>query len=282
MQRVQLTTLAGQNIAAAPLLVDTFTATADAELLVQLYLSGIAGAGNYRMTQTKRLGGVGSIYQGATIPLGVAPTITTGWFAGLPIPVRTGDVLRSYVQGLAADVAVGVVVETFDVTAAAVSDLCSVWSCPSRTLTQSAAQTSACISGSDISILRGDTWQQTFSRLGNLTGWDKIWFTVKDEFADLDPAAQVKVEVSAPPAATDGLVAIAGAAVAPPGNLNASITMVNVLTGEILVRIEAVETAKLGATRKLWYDVQWYDGTNTLTVLKARCLIESDVTRVVS
>ena len=117
MERLQLTTLAAQNITSS-LLVDTYTATADMELLVNLYLSGLGGSGSYRVSLTKQLGGAGTAYQTGTVAIAVSAGTTTAYLPTTSIPVRTGDVVKTYAQGLAGDVAVGVKIETFDVTAA--------------------------------------------------------------------------------------------------------------------------------------------------------------------
>ena len=116
MQRLQITTLAAQDIS-APLLAATYTADADRELLVQVYLSGLAGNGVYRACMTKQLLGAGAVHQSPTSAAALG-AITTLFLPGLPIPVQDTDVVRVYVQGLAADVAVATNVEVFDVTAA--------------------------------------------------------------------------------------------------------------------------------------------------------------------
>jgi hypothetical protein len=114
MQRLQITTLAAQDIS-APLLAATYTADADRELLIQVYLSGLAGNGAYRACMTKQLLGVGIVHQSPTSAASLG-AITTLFLQGLPIPVQDTDVVRVYVQGLAADVAVATNVEVFDVT----------------------------------------------------------------------------------------------------------------------------------------------------------------------
>lgn len=113
---LQSTTLAAQTIV-APLAVATYTALADCELLVHVYLSGLAGNGNYRACLTKRRGGTGTIFQGATAAIPVASGVTTVWMETLSLPVVVSDVVTVWVQGLAGDTSVGIVTDVFDLSA---------------------------------------------------------------------------------------------------------------------------------------------------------------------
>ncbi len=122
MERLQITTLAAQDIT-SPLLVATYTADADKELLVQLYLSGLAGSGAYRACLTKQLGGAGAIYQSPTAAVTLSGGVTTAFLPTLPLPVKSGDVIKVYAQGLAGDTGVSVSTEVFDVTATATASL---------------------------------------------------------------------------------------------------------------------------------------------------------------
>lgn len=119
MERLQISTLTSQDIT-TPLLVATYTADADRELLVQLYLSGLAGAGIYRACLTKQLGGAGSAYQSPTSAVTLSAGATTAFLPTLPLPVKAGDVVKVYAQGLAGDTSVAVQTEVFDVTAPSV------------------------------------------------------------------------------------------------------------------------------------------------------------------
>lgn len=118
MERLAITTLATQDISDI-LNAATYTAAADKELLVCLYLSGVAGNGNYRACTTKQLGGAGTVFQGPTAVVPVATGVTTCMIETTPVAVKSGDVLNVWVQGLASDTSVGVVTEVFDVTATA-------------------------------------------------------------------------------------------------------------------------------------------------------------------
>lgn len=113
MERLQITTLTNQDISGA-LLVATYTADADRELLVQLYLSGLAGAGTYRACLTKQLNGAGAVYQSPTSAVTLSAGVTTAFLPTLPLPVKAGDVVKVYTQGLAGDTSVGIITEVFD------------------------------------------------------------------------------------------------------------------------------------------------------------------------
>ena len=125
MDRLQITTLAAQDISAA-LLVATYTATAVKELLINLHLSGLAGSGAYRACLTRQIAGAGAVYQSPTSVATVSAGVTTVLLNTTPLAVNATDVVKVYAQGLAGDVAVGVVTEVFDVTAATAADVWDV------------------------------------------------------------------------------------------------------------------------------------------------------------
>ena len=115
MQRLQNTSIAAQDISSA-LLVDTYTADGTYQLLINVYLSGLAGNGTYTVCLTKQLGGAGSAFQSATSGITLASTVTTAFLPTVALPVLSGDVIKVYVLGLAGDISVSVRTETFDVT----------------------------------------------------------------------------------------------------------------------------------------------------------------------
>lgn len=121
MDRLQVTTLEGQDIS-APLLAATYEATAGRELLVQVYLSGLAGGGTYRACLVKELIG-GGAYQSPTAAAAVALGVSTVYLATTAVPVQAGDTVKVYVQGLAGDTAAGVVVEVFDAAGIAAGEV---------------------------------------------------------------------------------------------------------------------------------------------------------------
>lgn len=82
----------------------------------------------------------------------------------------------------------------------------AVWAYVTRTLTQSAAQVIATVSGTDVTLRRGETIAVPFTALGSLTGRSKLWFTVKHLDSDVDTAAIIQI------VETTGLVYLNGAA----------------------------------------------------------------------
>ncbi|GAG29604.1 unnamed protein product, partial [marine sediment metagenome] len=47
--------------------------------------------------------------------------------------------------------------------------------------------------GDDLELQRGDTWIITIQRLGDISGRDKLWFTLKDDKDDADTTALVQI-----------------------------------------------------------------------------------------
>ena len=127
MQRLNLYALAAQNIA-APLLIATYTADADRELLLQVLVSGAAGGGAYSVYLTRQLLGVGVAYQSPTVAPVLGAGVAAGYLFSTTVPVQATDVVKIYVQGQAGDTSVATAVEVFDVSAAGVAAIAAaVW-----------------------------------------------------------------------------------------------------------------------------------------------------------
>jgi hypothetical protein len=279
MERLQITTLTAQNISNA-LLVSTYVATADKELLVQVYISGVAGDGTYRVCLSKQLLGVGITYQSPTTGVALAATVTTAFLPSIVMPVKNTDVLKIYIQGLAADTSVGVVVEVFDVqsglaTATALTTVDdAVWAYAVRTLTQAAAMVASAVQGSTLTCQRGDTFTAVLTGLGNISSRSKLWFTVKLNDEDADTAALVQIEETAGLLYLNG--AIAGTAA------NGDIPIDNATLGNIRILLEAPETDDLRqCTAK--YDVQMLTSAGVVTTLTSGIFdVVLDQTRAVA
>jgi hypothetical protein len=113
MNRISTTTLATQNIS-GPLLIATHTADQDRLLFVHVYASGLAGAGDYRICVTKQLAGAGAAYQSGTFTVSLAAGVTTVFFPSFPVPVANTDVVKVYLDGIAADTSVAVKTEFWE------------------------------------------------------------------------------------------------------------------------------------------------------------------------
>jgi len=280
MDLLQTTTLAAQTIV-TPLLVATYTATARLTVLINVSVSGAAGAGVYRACVTRQRAGVGAIYQSPTSAAGLAATVTTLWLPSLSLAVNSGDVVKVYAQGLAADVAVGVVTEIFDVTPPVAADitaaiaaiLCNVWACGSRTLTMSLAAVKSMLLGSKLELWRGDTLAQTITGLGDLSLVDDLWFTVKKQnLNDLDATSEIQISL------TGGLLAIAGATATTPANGSIVINL-PATQGSITVNLAAVEMAKLDIDFTGYWDIQKLTGVVVQTITRGNASVLGDVTR---
>jgi hypothetical protein len=122
----------------------------------------------------------------------------------------------------------------------------------------------------DLELYRGDTWTQPIPRLGDISGRDKLWITCKDDKDDPDTQAVFMIEETA------GLVV-------PPGApANGSVVVTDAAVGNVTVTLEAVETAKIEATKQFWYDVQMLDGAVVTTLRRGYLMVTSDVTRAVT
>jgi len=272
MDLLQTSVLAAQTIV-NPLLAATYTATARMELLINVGLSDVVGNNVYRSCVTRQRSGAGTEYQSPTSAAVLALTVTTLWLPSLSIAVNSGDVLKVYVQGVAGDVAVGVVTEIFDVTAMASADACEMWGCSSRTLTMSLASIKSMLLGSKLELWRGDTLAQTITGLGDLSLVDDLWFTVKkQDLNDLDATSEIQISL------TGGLLAIAGATATTPANGSITINL-PATQGSITVNLAAVEMAKLAIDFTGYWDIQKLTGAVVQTITRGNASVLGDVTR---
>lgn len=145
-----------------------------------------------------------------------------------------------------------------------------VWAYAARTLTQSAASVTATVTGSDITCQRGDTLSASLTDVGALTGYSKVYFTVKQDSADADSASIIQIVTST------GLLYLNGAAgTAAKG----SITITDEATGDITIALDESETAKLNPG-SYSYDVQVVRTAGTVSTLTEGTFeVAADVTR---
>lgn len=150
----------------------------------------------------------------------------------------------------------------------------ALWSSAERTLTQTAAQVTAAVAGSTLTVQRGDTLSASFTGLGNISARTKLWVTGKKDKSHPDTAAVFKIEESA------GLEIIAGGTATTAGN--GSITVTNATTGALTVALAAVETAKLDEMVGGHYDIQMLTASGVQTLTDATLVVTQDVTRATS
>lgn len=154
-----------------------------------------------------------------------------------------------------------------------------------RTLTQSMiAILSSMIAGNKITITRGDTYSIPITGLGDLSGRDGLWFTVKMHPSH-ETDAQAKIQITE----DDGLLRLNGGAADTPGD--ASITIDDEVNGDITLNLSAAMTAALvtsgtfpsRTTVKSWswrWDVQVRQpGPGVWTPRAGAFVVEEDVTR---
>lgn len=137
-----------------------------------------------------------------------------------------------------------------------------------------AAEVAAAVAGTTITITRGDTLTASITGLGNLTGYSKIWVTGKSQERDADASALFQVEIGA------GMTRFNGAAEATPAK--GSITIDDLVAGNITLTIDADRTAQLDALAGGVWDAQWRIGTETTSTKKAKLVVERDVTQATS
>ncbi len=146
----------------------------------------------------------------------------------------------------------------------------AVWAAAVRTLTQSAASVIATVTGSDITCQRGDSLSASLTDVGALTGYSKVYFTVKRDYADADTASIIQIEKTA------GLKYLNGAVGTP---ANGSLTIDDEATGDITIALDEVETAKLDPGVYV-YDVQVVRAAGTVSTLTyGEFVVAADVTR---
>jgi len=154
----------------------------------------------------------------------------------------------------------------------------AVWAYATRTLTQSAASVAATVSGSEITVYRGDTWSISLTGLGAITGYTDVWFSMKDSPTQLDSEALLMVSE------TVGLERLNGAAVATPYAVtDASLVVDDASAGNITVTVEALASASIAEGAGRCYDVQWKTATGEIHTLTYETFnVSGDVTRATS
>jgi hypothetical protein len=150
-----------------------------------------------------------------------------------------------------------------------------VWAASTRTVTQTAIQTSEALDGDDIYIHRGDTNIIPFSNLGNIVGRAKLWFTVKsNKKSDDDDESIIQIEETA------GLLYLNGADAGEAGN--GSITVTDEVAGSGYVTLDEVESDDLNIKTGLYYDIQVLNSGVVSTLIDGEAAVTADVTRAVA
>lgn len=139
----------------------------------------------------------------------------------------------------------------------------------------SSAGVLASLSGADLTVRRGDTWEQPVTTLGSVASYQKIWFTVKDRKTLPDSASIIQIE------ATAGLLYLNGRA-ATSSSLG-SITVDSAALGNLTLSLSEDATALLAKSGQgHYYDIQWKNAAGEVfTLAEGTLAVIDDVTRAV-
>ncbi len=164
---------------------------------------------------------------------------------------------------------------------AALNDLSAaeVWASATRTLTQSGVSITSAVSGSKITIQRGDTLSAALTGIGSLSGYVSIDWTVKTARSDDDDDAILRIRLNQS-GSDDGLLRLNGAEATTAAN--GSITIDDAGDGDITIALSAVETAKLTAPDDLYYDVQIITASAVSTLSVGDAATVADITQLTS
>ena len=171
----------------------------------------------------------------------------------------------------------GVALDNDWVTSAAGMDIDSICACVTEWFAKTVSTLSTLVTG-EVTITRGDTLILQFEGIGDITLRDNIWFTVKGDKDDADTTADIQIDE------TNGLLYINGVDAQAAGWVaDASITVTDAVAGDLTVRLEAVQSAKITTCSRNWYDLQvsWLDGTVS-TLSKGIARVIGDLTRATS
>lgn len=137
------------------------------------------------------------------------------------------------------------------------------------------ASTAATVSGTTITVLRGDSLVITFTDLGSLANLSKLYFSVKQWSGQADSESFIQIEKAA------GLLYINQAAATTAAN--GTITVDDSPTGDITVTLTAAEMAKL-PLYSYTYDVQLVrsSGVPVSTLTSGTFVVSGDITRATS
>lgn len=131
--------------------------------------------------------------------------------------------------------------------------------------------------GTDITLLRGDTFSATLTDVGALTGYVSIDFTVKRNTSNTDDEAVIRIRKNAS-GTGDGLLRLNRAA---PTTETGEIVIDDEATGDITITLDETATDSLEIGAYL-YDVQLITATAVKTLTSGRLNVTSDVTRAIA
>jgi hypothetical protein len=302
--QLDTSTLSNQNISSA-LNVHTFTNTTRLrKMYIDVFATQLAGNGDYIVYATRQRAGSGAAYEiGARTTVAVPSGVTSQMFPTIALMCGATDVIKVYVVGLPADTTTpDIITDVSEEYVAATSTLTAqevweyatreitggggsaadVWAYATRTLTQGAASVASTVAGSTLTLYRGASWSIALTGLGNITGYSKLWFTVKTLTKHTDAQAVVQVLEDSATAGVDGLIYLNGAAAS--DGAQGAITVDDATAGNITITLDEAASALLTPATKIHYDVKVLN-SGSVTVLAdgvGKFNISADVTRTIA
>lgn len=172
--------------------------------------------------------------------------------------------------------------DAMTLAAGAVPTAGEMWSYTPRTLTSTAAATTAAVTGAQLAISITASYAGTISGLTIPATYTKIWFTLKKELADTDASAVLQIVVTNPAAAaTDGVLYVESAAASVAQRTLGSLT-INQSGGTVAIAIDETLTASLLARGSVYYDIKCRESGGACTILtEGRAAVSRTVTRAV-
>lgn len=142
----------------------------------------------------------------------------------------------------------------------------------------SSVTVNSAISGTAITILRGDTFECSISGLGSLASYVSLDFTVKADKTQADSDSLIRIRLNATGLA-DGLLTLNGATASNADD--GSIAITDQAAGDITITLAASCTDDL-ATGTYAYDVQLIEADEVSTLTSGKATVIADVTRAVA
>ena len=287
------TTFTGKDIHTAASVYE-YTANGTYKVRFQIQLTSLAGGGDYSVWATLNDGdAVGDyvIHPKTTITL--AAGAQSIWIVSGEIDVMSGDVVNIYALGLAGDTAVAGIVRVFSDDASATIDPTGLATSTALAVVDanvdaikakmdaldvSSVTVVTAVVGTTITVLRGDTLRAPLLKLGDLTQYVSLDFTVKSNVSNSDENAVIRVRKNSS-GTDDGLLRLNKAPHAT--GTDGSITITDPAVGDITIMLKASVTLDLVPGAYV-YDIQRIEADGVKTLTSGNLIVAADVTRAVA
>jgi hypothetical protein len=131
------------------------------------------------------------------------------------------------------------------------------------------------ISGSELTCYAGMQLVMNFTGMGNITDYNKLYFTAKESKTDADTDALIQVEKTA------GLLVINKATAETAAN--GTLTVTDLVTGAGALRVAMAETIKLSKNGSAHWDLKAINTTSGATIVtEGNFIVDYNVTRKIS